>query len=176
MPHGFMYTTAVEMEMRMGVYGSFTARASQALNERGVYLGRRSTKVHVAVYRASRGRIGGHLPGWPGAQIALVDHVGARSGRSRTSPLMYHEEDGSVAIVASKAGQPTNPAWFHNLMANPETTIQLGRERRSVRARLAEGVERERLWTEFVGFYPWYRFFAEHAGNRRIPIVVLDPR
>jgi F420H(2)-dependent quinone reductase len=160
----------------MGIYGRFTARASQALNERGVYLGRRATRVHVALYRASGGRIGGHLPGWPGAKIVLVDHVGARTGRRRTSPLMFHEEAGSVSVVASKAGQPTNPAWFHNLMANPETTIQLGREARPVRARLADGEERDRLWAEFVDFYPGYEFFAAHAGARRIPIVVLDPR
>ncbi len=160
----------------MGIYGRFTARASQAMNERGVYLGWRATRIHVAVYRASGGRLGGHLPGWPQARIALVDHVGARTGLPRTSPLICHERDASIAVVASKAGQPTNPAWFHNLMAHPETTVQLGRERRAVRARLAEGEERDRLWTEFVGFYPGYEFFAEHAGDRRIPIVVLDPR
>ena len=100
--------------------------ASEFANKRGVYLGKRSTKVHVALYRRSNGRLGGHLPGWPAARILLLDHVGARTGRRRTSPLMYHRHADTVAVVASKAGQPTNPAWFHNLRANPDTTIQIG--------------------------------------------------
>jgi hypothetical protein len=84
--------------------------ASEFANERGVYLGKRSTKIHVALYRRSGGRLGGHLPAWPAA------------------------------------GQPTQSAWFHNLAANPDTTIQIGREARSVRARVANDVERDRLW------------------------------
>ena len=150
--------------------------AAEAMNDRGVYLGRRSTKVHVALYRRSGGRVGSRLPGWPGARIALVEHRGARSGVRRTSPLMYHADGPAIAVVASKAGQPTNPAWFHNLMANPETTVQIGTEVRPVRARLAEPTERERLWPEFVAFYPGYETFRERAAPRQIPIVLLEPR
>jgi deazaflavin-dependent oxidoreductase (nitroreductase family) len=150
--------------------------ASEFANKRGVYLGKRSTKIHVALYRRSGGRLGGHLPGWPAARILLLDHVGARSGQRRTSPLMYHEEGDTVAVVASKAGQPTHPAWLHNLRANPDTTIQIGRDRRSVRARVASDSERERLWPRFVAFYPGYEFFQRNAKGRRIPIVILDPR
>jgi deazaflavin-dependent oxidoreductase (nitroreductase family) len=72
-------------------------------------------------YRRCAGKIGGHLPGWPEAHIVLVDHRGARSGVLRTSPLMYHEEGDAIAVVPSKAGQPTNPGWFHILKANPDT-------------------------------------------------------
>jgi deazaflavin-dependent oxidoreductase (nitroreductase family) len=158
------------------IFGRLTAAASQSANRRGLYLGRRSTKLHVAAYRRSGGRIGGHLPGWPEARIVLVDHVGARSGRRRTSPLMFHRDGDAVVVAASKAGQPTNPAWFHNLMAHPDTTIQIGGEVSEVRARVANGEERERLWAGFVGFFPGYEFFREHAGGRTIPIVVLDPR
>jgi F420H(2)-dependent quinone reductase len=150
--------------------------ASEAINDRGIYLGRRSTKVHVAVYRRSGGRIGGNLPGWPDARVALVDHLGARSGVARTSPLMYHRDGASIAVVASKAGQPTNPAWFHNLMANPETTVQIGAEVRPVRARRATEAERERLWPEFLASYPGYTTFRERAHPRVIPIVILEPR
>lgn len=149
---------------------------AEAMNDRGIYLGRRSTKVHVAVYRRSGGRIGGSLPGWPGAKVALVDHRGARSGIARTAPLMYHRDGESIAVVASKAGQPTNPAWFHNLMANPETTVRIGVEVRPVRARLATEAERERLWPEFLAFYPGYATFRERAHPRVIPIVILEPR
>lgn len=149
---------------------------SEFANKRGVYLGKRSTKLHVALYRRSGGRLGGHLPGWPAARILLLDHVGARSGRRRTSPLMYHRDGDTVAVVASKAGQPTNPAWFHNLSASPETTIQIGRQVSSVRARVATDSERARLWPQFVAFYPGYEFFQRNATGRKIPIVILDPR
>jgi F420H(2)-dependent quinone reductase len=150
--------------------------AAEAMNDRGIYLGRRSTKVHVAVYRRSGGRLGGSLPGWPGAKVALVDHRGAKSGAARTSPLMYHRDGANLAVVASKAGQPTNPAWFHNLLANPATTVQVGADVRSVRARLATAEERERLWPEFDAFYPGYATFRERAQPRVIPIVILEPR
>jgi hypothetical protein len=75
----------------MPLLGQLTASSSQFANKRGIYLGRRSTKFHVALYRRSGGKIGGHLPGWPEARIVLVDHTGAKSGTKRTSPLMYHE-------------------------------------------------------------------------------------
>jgi deazaflavin-dependent oxidoreductase (nitroreductase family) len=156
--------------------GQLTASSSQFANERGIYLGHRSTKIHVALYRRSGGRIGGHLPGWPEARIVLVDHVGAKSGVKRTSPLMYHEDGDTVVVVASKAGQPTHPAWFHNLKANPDTTMQIGSVVRQVRARVATDEERDRLWPKFVAFYPGYEFFQRNAKGRKIPIVILDPR
>jgi deazaflavin-dependent oxidoreductase (nitroreductase family) len=156
--------------------GQFTASSSQFANRHGIYLGRRSTKLHVTLYRRSGGKIGGHLPGWPEARIVLVDHTGAKSGIKRTSPLMYHEDGDAVVVVASKAGQPTNPAWFHNLKTNPDTTIQIGSVVRQVRARVATNEERDRLWPQFVAFYPGYEFFQSHAKGRKIPIVILDPR
>jgi deazaflavin-dependent oxidoreductase (nitroreductase family) len=156
--------------------GWLSAGISQIANQRGIYLGRRSTNVHVALYRRSGGRIGGHLPGWPQARILLLDHIGARTGAKRTSPLMYHEDGGSVAVMASKGGQPTHPAWFHNLRANPDTTIQIGSVVRHVRARLANDKERDRLWPEFIAFYPGYDVLQRIAKGRRIPIVILDPR
>jgi len=160
----------------MPTLGQFTASSSQFANQHGIYLGRRSTKLHVALYRRSGGKIGGHLPGWPEARIVLVDHTGAKSGVKRTSPLMYHDDGDAVVVVASKAGQPTNPAWFHNLKTNPDTTIQIGSVVRQVRARVATNEERDRLWPKFVAFYPGYEFFQSHARGRKIPIVILDPR
>ena len=157
-------------------FGRLTAWASQVANRRGLYLGRRSTKLHVALYRWSRGRIGGHLPGWPSARIVLIDHVGARSGRRRTSPVMFKELGDSIVVAGSKGGQPSHPAWYHNLRANPETTIYIGAEVREVRARVAGGAERQRLWEAMVDFFPGYDFYRELAGGREIPIVVLDPR
>lgn len=161
----------------MSLLGKLTLPASEFINKRGIYLGRRATRVHVAIYRRSGGRIGGHLPGWPHARIVLVDHTGAKSGAKRTSPLMYHEDGNAIVVAGSKAGQPTNPAWFHNLKANPDTTIQIGSEVREVRARVASDEEHDRLWPEFVAFYPGYEFFRRHAKEYRdIPIVILEPR
>jgi len=156
--------------------GRLTAAASQFLNKRGIYLGRRSTKLHVALYRLSKGRLGGHIPGWPEARIALLDHVGARTGKQRTSPVMYFEDGDSVVVMASKAGQPTNPAWFHNLMTHPDTAVQTGATVRQVHARLTAGEERTRLWSRFVEMYPGSEFYERNAGPREIPIVALDPR
>lgn len=157
-------------------FGRFTQWASQVANRRGLYLGRRSTRIHVALYRWSKGRVGGHLPGWPGARIVLLDHVGARTGRRRTSPVMYKEVGEAIVVAASKAGQPTHPAWYHNLRANPETTIQIGSDVRAVRARVAAGEERSRLWAQLVDFFPGYEFYRVQADGREIPVVVLEPR
>jgi F420H(2)-dependent quinone reductase len=162
--------------MTGSVLGRLTASSSEILNRRGLYMGRRSTRVHVALYRWSGGRIGNHLPGWPGTRILLLEHTGARSGMRRTSPLMFYEDGESVAVVASKAGQPTNPAWFHNLRAHPETTIQIGSEFREVRARIATEEERDRLWARFLASFPGYSFYERNARGRRIPIMILDPR
>lgn len=156
--------------------GQLTASSSEFLNKRGLYLGRRSTRLHVALYRRSGGRIGGHIPGWPEARIVLVDHTGARSGIGRTSPVMYQEDGDAIVVMASKAGQPTNPAWFHNLVANPETTIQIGSEVRPVRARVAGDEERDRLWARFVALYPGSDAYQRNSQGRKIPIVILDRR
>lgn len=133
----------------------------------------RLIKGHTAIYRASGGRIGRKLPGSP--PMLLLDHVGAKSGVKRTSPLVYIEDGGDIAIVASKGGYPKHPAWFHNLKANPETAIQVGTERRPVRARVATPAERERLWPMAVDVYSGYADYQRRA-EREIPVVVLERR
>ncbi|MFF0494666.1 nitroreductase/quinone reductase family protein [Nocardia sp. NPDC004068] len=155
--------------------GRLIAAISEFANSRGVYLGRRSTRLHVAIYRRFGGRVGGRIPGFPNARILLLDHVGARSGIRRTSPVMYHEDGDTIAIVASKAGQPSHPAWFHNLWAHPETTIQIGAETRRVCARVATGAERDAWWPRCSSGYPGYDFFRRLAHPREIPIVLLTP-
>ncbi|MFT3865701.1 MAG: nitroreductase family deazaflavin-dependent oxidoreductase [Solirubrobacterales bacterium] len=157
-------------------FGQLVASGSEFANKRGLYLGRRSTMLHVALYRCSRGRLGNHIPGWPEARIALVDHTGARSGVKRTSPVMYLRDGESVVVMASKAGQPSHPAWYHNLKANPETTVQIGPMLREVRARIAGPEERGRLWRQFLELYPPAEAYQRNAGARQIPIVVLEPR
>jgi F420H(2)-dependent quinone reductase len=125
----------------VSLLGRLVMWGSQAANRRGLYLGRRSTRIHAAIYRRTGGKLGGHLPGLPSARVLLLDHTGARSGVRRTSPVMYHEDGDAVAVMASKAGQPSHPAWPHNLIANPQTTIQIGSELRHVLARIAADEE-----------------------------------
>lgn len=128
---------------------------------------------HAAIYRATGGLIGGSIPGVP--PLLLLDHVGARSGRQRTTPLVYMPDSDRMVVVASKGGYPKDPAWLHNLRANPDTTVQVGRRRRPVRAREATADERRELWPKAVKFNPLWGRYQERT-ERRIPLVVLEPR
>ena len=128
---------------------------------------------HAQIYRLTGGRIGHRFPGM--APMLLLDHVGAKSGTQRTTPLLYIEDPPDVIIIASKGGYPQHPAWYHNLRANPDTTIQIGAERRRVHARVAAPHERERLWPMAVDVYSGYRDYQERTG-REIPVVILEPR
>jgi deazaflavin-dependent oxidoreductase (nitroreductase family) len=134
---------------------------------------RRLMGGHTTVYRLSNGLIGHRFPGAP--PMLLLDHVGARSGVKRTSPLVYGRDGDDLVLVASKGGYPKNPAWLHNLRANPDTRVQVGSQVRNVRARVAEGDERERLWKLMVGVYPGYDGYRKRT-EREIPVVVLEPR
>jgi F420H(2)-dependent quinone reductase len=143
------------------------------LADRSWPLLRRLMGGHAAVYRATNGLIGHRFPGAP--PMLLLDHVGARSGTRRTTPLVYVEDGRDVVIVASKGGHPRHPSWLHNLRANPDTTVQIGSERRAVRAREASAHERERLWPMAVATYSGYRGYQQRTA-REIPLVVLEPR
>ena len=134
---------------------------------------RRLMGGHTTVYRATRGVIGHRIPGI--GSMLLLDHVGARSGTKRTSPLLYGREGDSYVIVASKGGNPKNPAWYHNLRANPDTTVQIGSDRIAVHARVASDEEYERLWKLMVGVYSGYDEYRKRT-DRRIPLIVLEPR
>jgi len=128
---------------------------------------------HTFIYQASGGRIGHRFPGAP--PMLLLEHVGAKSGERRTSPLAYVDDGADVVLVASKGGYPKHPAWFHNLKANPDAKVQIGRERRAVHARVATDAERERLWPMAVATYSGYAEYQERT-ERQIPLVVLEPR
>ncbi|HEX3735233.1 MAG TPA: nitroreductase family deazaflavin-dependent oxidoreductase [Solirubrobacterales bacterium] len=131
--------------------------------------------VHTFLYQRTGGRLGHTIPGVPGKML-LLDHVGAKSGTRRTSPLLYVRDDEDLVVVASKGGFPKNPAWFHNLVANPDTTVQVGSERRPVHARVADAEERPRLWAKAVAAYRGYEDYAARSKGRQIPLVVLEPR
>ncbi|HEX7244547.1 MAG TPA: nitroreductase family deazaflavin-dependent oxidoreductase [Solirubrobacterales bacterium] len=138
-------------------------------------LTRRVMGLHTALYRVTGGRFGHKVPGGPGTML-LLDHVGAKSGKKRTSPLLYVEDGENVFVIASKGGFPKHPAWYHNLMANPDTTVQIRSERRMVHARVATAEERKRLWPMAVRAYSGYEDYAARSKGREIPIVILERR
>jgi deazaflavin-dependent oxidoreductase (nitroreductase family) len=127
---------------------------------------------HVRVYRETAGEHGYH---WRGTTILLLTTTGHRSGEERTTPLIHRTDDGRWVVVASKAGMPENPAWYDNLVANPEVTIQVKGEEIPVTATTAEGDERERLWSLMAEVWPGYDDYQTKT-ERQIPIVVLTPR
>jgi deazaflavin-dependent oxidoreductase (nitroreductase family) len=130
--------------------------------------------AHTFLYRATGGVIGHTAPGLPA--MLLLDHVGAKSGKKRTSPLLYVKDGDDLVIVASKGGYPKHPAWFHNLKANPNTTVQVGREKRDVHARVATPEERTRLWPKAVASYKGYDEYQARSKGREIPLVILERR
>lgn len=135
---------------------------------------RRLMAGHTAIYKASGGRVGHTAPGLP--TMLLLEHTGAKSGARRTSPLLYFRDGSDLVLVASKGGFPKHPAWFHNLRANPQTTVQVGREKRAVRARVATEEERARLWPRAIASYRGFRGYQERSKGRTIPLVILEPR
>jgi deazaflavin-dependent oxidoreductase (nitroreductase family) len=126
----------------------------------------------VEEFRANGGKAGGPFEGFP---LVLLHHTGAKSGTERVNPLAYQRlTDDSVAIFASKGGAPTSPDWFHNLVANPKTSIEIGTEQYDVTARVAQGEERERIWEAQKTAFPNFAEYETTAGDREIPVVVLD--
>jgi deazaflavin-dependent oxidoreductase (nitroreductase family) len=134
---------------------------------------RRLMGGHTTVYRATRGLIGHHVPGAP--PMLLLDHVGAKSGKVRTTPLAYLRDDDDLVIVASKGGYVRNPGWYYNLKAHPDTVVQVGSERRAVHAHVASKKERARLWPMVTGLYSGFAEYQERT-DREIPLVILSPR
>jgi F420H(2)-dependent quinone reductase len=132
-----------------------------------------AVKGHVLAYRATGGLVGHRVPGAP--PMLLLDHVGAKSGKHRTTPLAYLGDGEDLVLVASKGGSPRHPAWFHNLRAYPDTTAQVGSERRAVRARVATAEQRARLRPKVVEMYGGYRHYQRRT-EREIPLVILEPR
>jgi len=121
-------------------------------------------------FRANGGKVGGQFEGAP---MVLLHTVGARSGEERVNPLVYQADGDRIAIFGSKAGAPTHPAWYHNLLANPDVTVELGPDTVPVRARVAEPEERERIWSRQKEIMPG---FADYEANttRVIPVVILE--
>ena len=125
----------------------------------------------IEEFRANQGRVGGRFEGRP---LLLLHHTGAKSGKSRVNPLAYLSDDGRYVVFASKGGAPTNPDWYHNLKAHPNTSIEVGTDTIDVVASEATGSERERLFGIQAERVPQ---FAEYQKGieRLIPVMVLTP-
>ncbi|MHB8658753.1 MAG: nitroreductase family deazaflavin-dependent oxidoreductase [Solirubrobacteraceae bacterium] len=127
---------------------------------------------HVRVYCESGGE---HGYRWRGTTVLLLSTTGRRSGLPRTTPLIHREDAGRWVIVASKGGAPEHPGWFENLQADPQVTIQVRDEQIPVRASVAEGEERARLWKLMTENWPAYDDY-QRKTDREIPVVVLSRR
>ena len=123
----------------------------------------------IEEFRANDGKVGGMFEGAP---ILLLHTVGAKSGQERINPMMFQKVGNDYAVFASMAGAPTNPAWYHNLKANPSVTIEVGTDEFSVVARQTEGDEREEIWETQKNRFPT---FAEYEAktSRVIPVMIL---
>ena len=134
--------------------------------------------VNVWLFRKSGGRLGSHWRIGAGFRkpvpICLVEHTGRKSGLRRTTPLVYLRDGDRVVVVASQAGRPENPQWFHNVVADPAVTVQIGRERIAMTASVADPEERSRLWPKLVALYSDYDSYQSWT-ERVIPVVVLSP-
>jgi deazaflavin-dependent oxidoreductase (nitroreductase family) len=126
----------------------------------------------IAEFRANGGKVGGPFAG---SDILLLHHTGARSGAERVTPLAYQRVGQSLAVFASRAGAPRNPDWYHNLMAHPDTFIEIGTESVPVTARVAEPAEGEVIWKRQKERAPHFAQYEVKAAPRKIPVVLLDP-
>lgn len=124
----------------------------------------------IEEFRANGGKVGGQFAGAP---LLLLTTTGAKSGRQLTTPLMYTDDGDRLLVYASKAGAPTNPAWYHNLVANPRVTVEVGNEQYEATATVITGEERDRLFNRQAQQNPG---FAEYQAktSRTIPVVALS--
>ncbi len=126
----------------------------------------------VDEYRANSGKLGGMFAG---SDLLLLHHTGAKTGTPRVSPLAYQRIGNSYAVFASRAGSAANPDWYHNVITNPDTLIEIGTDTVAVRARVAEPAERDVIWDRQKKRVPQFAEYERKAAPRKIPVIVLDP-
>jgi len=124
----------------------------------------------IDTFRANEGRVGGQFDGAP---LLLLHTTGARTGQKRVNPMMYQAVGDHFAVFASKGGAPTHPDWYHNLVAYPRVTVEVGNETFDVVARVAGGEEREQIWKAQKERYSGFAEY-ERKTSRQIPVVILQ--
>ena len=122
-------------------------------------------------FRANGGKVGGQFEGFP---LLILHSTGAKSGLERVNPLAYRAVDGGYVVFGSKRGAPSHPDWFHNLVANPRVSVEVGTETLGVTARVLEGEERDAIWDAQSSEHPIFAEYQEKSG-RQIPVVLLTP-
>ena len=138
----------------------------------GNVMGRTLNKTHSSVYRRSDGRLWGTMFGGP---VLLLNTTGRKSGQRRSTPLLYVRDGEDFVLIASNGGAPRHPAWYLNLMATPEATVEVGDRELRVRAMEVGGEEKARLWQKMVEMYPSYDDYQKKT-KREIPLLVMRPR
>lgn len=161
---------AVDPEALKGPLTSVLARVAR-LRPVTWFLVNVGNRVDPVLMRATGGRVKSTMV----APTVLLTHTGARSGKRRSTPLAYFTDGDDVVVIASRGGHEHNPAWLHNIRANPEVELWSAGRGGRYRAHEAEGAERERLWQLATGFYPGFASYQERAGGRVIPVVVCSP-
>ena len=125
----------------------------------------------IEEFRANAGKVGGNFEGAP---LLLLHTTGAKTGHERVNPVMYRKIDSGYAVFASKAGAPTNPDWFNNLVANPHVQAEIGITTVALIARVADDAERQPIWAAQKADYPGFGEY-EQSTTRQIPVVILEP-
>ena len=127
-------------------------------------------KKVIDEFRSSGGKVGGQFAGAP---MIIVTHIGAKSGKSYTTPLVYTKDGNRFVIIASKAGAPNNPSWYHNLLAHPEVTVEIGADKFKAKASEVKGAERDRLFAAQAKMMPQFNDYAKKTA-RKIPVFTLE--
>lgn len=156
------------------------SKPPKQLNSRlTLVMSRYLSRAHAAVYRITRGRVGGNLRVGAGfrkpAPTLLLEHTGRKSGNRFTTPLLYITDGADVIVVASAAGRDEHPQWYRNLLAQPDTRVTIGSDRRAVTAVQASADERARLWPHLVEAYADFDSYQSWT-EREIPVMILKPR
>ena len=126
----------------------------------------------IEEFRANGGKVGGM---WEGRPLLLLTTTGAKSGQRRTNPTMYLRDGDRLLVFASRAGAPTNPDWYYNLLAHPEVTVEVGSETYAATATVLSGEERDRLYAKQAGLYPQFGEYQTKT-TRQIPVIALERR
>ena len=126
----------------------------------------------VDEFRANSGKVGGQFEGAP---MLLLTTTGAKSGQARTVPVVYLPDGNRYLVFASKAGAPTNPDWYHNLVANPTVSVEVGSDRFDANAVVLTGDERDRFYAKQAELFPGFQEYQENT-TRVIPVVALQPQ
>jgi deazaflavin-dependent oxidoreductase (nitroreductase family) len=129
------------------------------------------TQTHAFFYRLSGGKLGGRLGNGP---VLLLNTVGRKTGKQRTTPLLYLKDGDNLVLVASNGGAPSHPVWWLNLRAAPQAEVEVGRQKLRVTARQADPQEHQRIWPLLVNMYPSYAEYQKKT-TREIPVVILQP-